>query len=379
MLSSRSKAAPMIKDAKRIVLKVGSALVADETTGRARESWIRAFAEDVVALRAQGRQVVIVTSGAIALGRMQLKMKPKARLVLEEKQAAAAVGQIALFAAWREAFATHDLVAAQLLLTADDSIQRQRYLNARATLETLLEHHAVPIINENDTVATSEIRFGDNDRLAARVAQMAEAEMLVLFSDIDGLYDADPSKHPNARFIPVVEQITPEIEKMAGGVNSAVGSGGMVTKIAAAKIACAAGCHLVIASGKGERPLAALMQGGRHSLFKAEGSPRAARKNWIAGSMHPRGRVVVDDGAARALASGSSLLPAGVKDISGEFERGDTVEIVLPDGKVLGRGLIAYASSDTRLILGKQSEEIEQILGFKRKDVLIHRDDMVLE
>ncbi|MDX2112517.1 MAG: glutamate 5-kinase [Alphaproteobacteria bacterium] len=369
----------MIKDAKRIVLKVGSALVADERAGLVREAWVSAFAADVAALVRQGKQVIIVTSGAIALGRMQLKMKPKARLVLEEKQAAAAVGQIALFAAWREAFAAHDLVAAQLLLTADDSIQRQRYLNARATLETLLEHHAVPIINENDTVATSEIRFGDNDRLAARVAQMAEAEMLVLFSDIDGLYDADPSKYPNARFIPVVEQITPEIEKMAGGVNSAVGSGGMVTKIAAAKIACAAGCHLVIASGKGERPLAALMQGGRHSLFKAEGSPRAARKNWIAGSMHPRGRVVVDDGAARALASGSSLLPAGVKDVSGEFERGDTVEIVQPDGRVLGRGLIAYASSDTRLILGKQSEEIEQILGFKRKDVLIHRDDMVLE
>jgi len=364
---------------KRITLKVGSALVADEAAGSVREAWIAAFAEDVALLVRQGKQVIIVTSGAIALGRMQLGMKPKSKLALEEKQAAAAVGQIALISAWREMLSKHGLVAAQLLLTADDSIQRQRYLNARATLETLIEHGAVAVINENDTVATSEIRFGDNDRLAARVAQMAEAELLVLFSDIDGLYDADPSKKPDAHFIPVVEQITPEIEQMAGGVNSAVGSGGMVTKIAAAKIATQAGCHMVIASGKGARPLRTLMQGGKHTLFKAQGTPRAARKNWIAGSMHPKGRVVVDDGAAKALASGKSLLPAGVKAVSGEFERGDTVEIALANGKVLGKGLIAYHSDDTQLILGKQSEEIEQILGFKRKDVLIHRDDMVLE
>ena len=368
----------MIAQTKRIVIKIGSSLIADEAAGEVRAGWLAAFAEDVAALAAEGKQVVLVSSGAIALGRLQLGLKAKSLLHLEEKQAAAACGQITLFAAWREAFARHRLNVGQLLLTADDSIHRRRYLNARNTIDTLLELGAIPVINENDTVATTEIRFGDNDRLAARVAQMAGADLLVLLSDIDGLYSADPGSHPNAEFIAEVKEITPDIENMAGGA-SALGSGGMVTKLEAARIACAAGCHMIIARGTGNHPLKALREGGRHTRFLARGSPAGARKHWIAGSVHPAGSVTVDAGAAAALKTGKSLLPAGVVAVEGSFDRGDTVTVKDKDGKVLGKGLAAYDHADARRIMGRKSQEIEQILGFRRRDVLIHRDDLALE
>jgi glutamate 5-kinase len=300
-------------------------------------------------------------------------------LHLEEKQAAAACGQIALFSAWASALARHDLKVAQLLLTAEDSIERDRYLNARNTIDTLIELGAVPIINENDTVATAEIRFGDNDRLSARIAQMAGADVLVLFSDIDGLYSADPTANPNAQFISEVNDITPDIERMAGGVSSGVGTGGMVTKLAAAKIAMHAGCHMIIARGNTLHPLKTLIDGGKCTRFIAADSPLSARKHWIAGSLHANASVVIDDGASKALHSGKSLLPAGVVAIEGEFAQGDAVLIKNKQNITLGKGLIAYSSEDSKRIAGKQSHDIESILGFKRRDVLIHRDDMVLE
>ena len=369
----------MFSKAKRIIIKVGSSLLTDEVKGSVRESWLAALADDISAARAQGKEIVIVTSGAIALGRLQLGLKAKVPLHLEEKQAAAACGNIALFSAWAAALGRHGLKVAQLLLTAEDSIERDRYLNARNTIDTLLELGAIPIINENDTVATAEIRFGDNDRLSARIAQMAGADLLILFSDIDGLYSADPATNPDAKFFPEVNEITPAIERMAGGVSSGVGTGGMVTKLAAAKIAMSAGCHMIIARGTVNHPLQTLMQGGICTRFVASGSPLSARKHWIAGSLHPAGSITVDDGAAKALRSGKSLLPAGVVAVEGEFDRGDAVLIHNLQRAIIGRGLIAYSSEDARRIQGKQSQDIESIIGFKRRDVLIHRDDMVLE
>lgn len=365
-------------NANRIVLKVGSALVAYEEQGRARTEWLAHFANDVEQLVTSGKQVILVTSGAIALGRAQLNLKNKNALQLEEKQAAAACGQIELFSAWRDAFATCGLKAAQLLLTAEDSTDRKRYLNARNTLDTLLELGAIPIINENDTVATSEIRFGDNDRLSARIAQMAGAELLVLFSDIDGLYTADPRQNASARYIEQISAITPEIEAMAKGSASAVGTGGMITKIAAAKIALSAGCHMLIASGNGDRPLKALIEGGRHTWFIASETPLSARKRWLSGVDSVNGSISVDSGAAAALRSGKSLLPAGVTGIEGIFRRGDVVLIRDPSGSIIGKGLIAYSETDARQIIGKQSQEIESILGYRSRDVLVHRDDMVI-
>jgi glutamate 5-kinase len=368
----------MLGNAKRIVIKVGSSLLID-AENQLRTNFLSQVAEGIAALISEGKQVIVVTSGAVALGRPALGYGKRA-LTLEEKQAAAACGQITLFSMWDKAFSTFQLKPAQILLTADDSIHRRRYLNAKNTLDTLLESKSViPVINENDTVATAELRFGDNDRLAARVAQMAEADMLIIFSDIDGLYSADPTKHKDAQFIETVPDITDDIEKMAGGAASSVSSGGMVTKIAAAKIATASGCHVIIARGTGEHPLRALIQGGKHTHFVAKGTPRTARKEWIAGSLHATGAIIVDDGAAGALSSGKSLLPAGVVKVEGQFDRGDAVLIKNKEGKQLGKGLIAYASDDAVRIAGKKSGEIEQILGFKRRDVLIHRDDMVLE
>lgn len=368
----------MLGNAKRIVIKVGSSLITDEAN-LLREEWMYSVAQDIAELKKQDKEVIIVSSGAVALGRHVLGYG-KRPLELEEKQAAAACGQYMVVQAWAEALQKAGwLRAAQILLTAEDSINRRRYLNARNTFETLLENNAVPVINENDTVATAELRFGDNDRLAARVAQMAEADLLIIFSDIDGLYSADPSKHKDAQFIETVHDITDDIEKMAGGAASSVSSGGMVTKIQAARIATASGCHVMIAKGFADHPLRALMQGGKHTHFMAKGTPRTARKEWIAGSLHATGTLIVDDGAAGALASGKSLLPAGVVKVEGQFDRGDAVLIKNKAGKQLGKGLIAYASDDAARIAGKKSQEIEQILGFKRRDVLIHRDDMVLE
>lgn len=368
----------MFSEAKRIVIKVGSSLLVEEA-GKLRAGWLAAFAQDVAELVAQQKEVILVTSGAIALGRAQLGLKNKSMLHLEEKQAAAACGQIALFSAWAEALAQHNLKIGQVLLTADDSIHRRRYLNARNTIDTLLDLGAVPIINENDTVATTEIRFGDNDRLSARVAQMSAADMLILLSDIDGLYTADPTQKPDAQFIEEVASITPDIERMAGGAGSSVGTGGMVTKIEAARIAMGAGCNMVIARGTENHALKTLLAGGKHTRFVAKESPIGARKRWIAGSVHPAGSITIDDGAKSALSGGKSLLPAGVTTVEGDFDRGDTVLIRDAAGKVIGKGMIAYSSVDAVRIMGKKSAEIENIIGYKGRDVLIHRDDMVLD
>jgi glutamate 5-kinase len=361
---------------KRIVVKVGSSLIIGED-GHVRKDWLATLAVDIAALKQQGVEVIVVTSGAVALGRASMGYGMRA-LELEEKQAAAACGQAPLLAAWSEAFGL-GMSPALVLLTADDSTDRRRYLNARNTLDTLLaQANVIPLINENDTVATAEIRFGDNDRLSARVAQMAGADLLVLLSDIDGLYSADPRKNKEAEFIKEVVVIDARIEAMAGGAGSEVGSGGMITKIAAAKIAVGAGCNMVIARGLDNHPLKTLFDGGKHTRFIASVSPLSARKNWIAGDMHPTGEVWIDDGAAKALAGGKSLLPAGVTLAAGNFKRGDTVNIV-NNTRVLGKGLIAYDSEDANIIIGKHSREFEALLGFKGRDVLIHRDDMVLD
>lgn len=366
-----------IADAKRLIVKVGSSLLVDEATGHVRREWLESLCADVARCRARGQEVVLVSSGAVAVGRRHLGLTPP--LTLDQKQAAAATGQIQLAHAYQEALARHGITCAQVLLTLFDSDDRRRYLNARQTLETLLRLGAVPVINENDTVATTEIRFGDNDRLAARVAQMISADALVLFSDIDGLYTADPRRDSNATYLPEVREITPEIEAMAGDPGTGYGSGGMVTKLAAARICLSAGCRMAICKGEPLFPLTALESGARATWFLPEGGPRTARKQWIYGAMKPVGGIVVDAGAARALAKGGSLLPAGVTAVEGEFERGDCVLVRGPDGRVLGRGLAAYDFSDARRIMGHRSADIAQLLGDSRGDELIHRDDLVME
>ena len=362
--------------ARRIVIKVGSALLVDGN-GRVREAWLDGLAADIAALKEAGHQVIVVTSGAIALGRPSLGLARR-KLKLEEKQAAAAAGQIRLASAWQEKLARRGLQTAQILVTPDDTEGRRRYLNARATLETLLKLGAVPIVNENDTVATAEIRFGDNDRLGARVAVMAGAETLVLLSDVDGLYTGDPGKDPSARHIPVVERVTEEIAAMAGESLSGVGSGGMVSKLEAARIANAAGTTVLITKGMVEQPIDALRKGGRCTIFRASTTPRRARKDWIGASLETKGRLSVDEGAAKALARGSSLLPAGVVEVVGDFERGDMVFVVSSDGRPLARGLSAYDATDARAILGCKTDEIEGILGWRGRDEMIHRDDLVM-
>ncbi len=363
--------------ARRVVVKIGSALLVERSTGRVNRSWLEALAEDLARLRARGQEVVLVSSGAIALGRRQLGLPP-GPLRLEESQAAAAVGQIRLAHAWKEVLESHGFTVAQVLLTLGDTEQRRRYLNARSTLTTLLKLGSIPVINENDTVATAEIRYGDNDRLAARVSQMVSADCLVLLSDVDGLYTADPTRDPGARFIPEVPRITPEVEAMAGGSASDVGSGGMATKVLAAKIAVAAGCHMCVAAGREAHPLRRVEAGGRCTWFLADGSPVAARKQWIAGMLKPTGELRVDDGAARALRAGKSLLPAGVVEVSGRFDRGDAVVVRDPAGREVARGLAAYSSADAERVCGRKSGELEALLGYRGRDEMIHRDDMVL-
>jgi glutamate 5-kinase len=321
--------------------------------------------------------VVIVSSGAIALGRRQLGL-PRGKLKLEESQAAAAVGQIRLAHAWKEVLEPYDCAVAQILLTLGDTEERRRYLNARSTLNTLLKLGSIPVINENDTVATAEIRYGDNDRLAARVAQMASADCLVLLSDVDGLYTADPTRDANARFIPEVSVITPEIEAMAGGSASDVGSGGMATKVLAGKIALAAGCNMCITVGREPHPLRRIESGGRCTWFVAKASPKTVRKQWIAGLLKPAGTLHVDEGAAKALRGGKSLLPAGVTKVEGRFDRGDAVLVKDAAGVEIARGLSAYSSDDARRAQGRRSQDLEAILGFRGRDELIHRDDLVL-
>jgi glutamate 5-kinase len=370
-------ARPEWSRARRIVVKIGSSLLVDRVSGELKSGWLATLADDVAHLVREGRQVILVSSGAIALGRHALGFA-KGVLELEKSQAAAAVGQISLAGAYRDVFKAHGLAAAQLLLTLGDTEERRRYLNARQTIDTLLNERAVPVVNENDTVATAEIRYGDNDRLSARVASMASADCLVLLSDIDGLYTAPPGSRGDAQLIAEVRQITPEIEAMAGGAGTELSRGGMVTKIEAGKIALASGTHMVITSGTVAHPLRALAQGAPCTWFLAPSDPVAARKRWIAGQLEPRGFVEVDAGAERALFSGKSLLPAGVLRVWGDFERGDAVVIRAADGRELGRGLIAYAREDARRIIGKRSGEIAAILGFAGRAALVHRDDMVL-
>jgi glutamate 5-kinase len=366
-----------LASAKRIVVKVGSALLVDSETGRLNRAWLETLVDDLLRLRARHQQVILVSSGAIALGRRQLNLA-KGPLRLEEKQASAAVGQIRLAHAYKELLEEKGVTVAQVLLTLDDSERRRRYLNARATLSALLELGAMPVINENDTVATAEIRYGDNDRLAARVAQMASADCLLLLSDVDGLYTADPNKDPNAKFIERVRHVTPEIEAMAGSALSDVGSGGMATKILAAKIAVSAGCHMCISAGHHEHPVRRIEEGARATWFVPTANPKTARKQWIAGTLRPAGALKIDEGALRALRAGKSLLPAGVVSAAGRFERGDTVSVLAPDGAEVARGIVAYADADAARIMGRKSSEIEALLGFSGRAEMIHRDDLVI-
>ena len=368
---------PSLLRAKRLVIKIGSALVVDPQKAAPRQEWLASVAADIAVLRQQGVAVSVVSSGAIALARHALGLTDGA-LRLAEKQAAAAVGQISLAQAWSHALSAHGLTAAQLLLTPEDTEDRKRYLNARATLNTLLELGCVPVINENDTIATAEIRFGDNDRLAARVAQMTDADQLVLLSDIDGLYTADPRTNPNAQHLPLIETLTPEIEAMGGAPPPGYSSGGMRTKLLAASIATRSGCAMAIAIGKTLHPLQALMDGARCSWFLPQSNGHTGRKQWIAGSLNPTGEIKVDAGAAEALRKGGSLLPAGVLHVQGSFTQGDLVEVVDASGRILAHGLAAYDADDARRIAGHQSSETASILGWQGRDELIHRDDLVM-
>ncbi len=359
------------------MIKVGSSLLVERSSGQVNRQWLETLAHDIQRLRARGQEVLLVSSGAIALGRRQLGLPP-GKLKLEESQAAAAVGQIHLAHAWTEVLQQFGLTVAQILLTLADTEERRRYLNARSTLGTLLRLGSIPVINENDTVATAEIRYGDNDRLAARVAQMISADCLVLLSDVDGLYTADPTQDPSARFIPTVHGITPEIEAMAGGVASDVGSGGMATKVAAAKIAVAAGCYMCVSLGKEPHPLRRIEEGARCSWFVPDASPATVRKQWIAGTLKPAGELTIDAGALSALYRGKSLLPAGVTKVSGRFDRGDALLVRSTTGVEVARGLSAYSSVDAERIRGRQSGDIEGLLGYRGRDEMIHRDDLVI-
>ncbi len=368
---------PALADAARIVVKIGSSLLVDNDSGRLNHTWLESLADEVVRLRARGQQVLLVSSGAIALGRRYLGLGPDQRK-LEDHQAAAAAGQVLLAHAYQELLGKRDIRIAQILLTLDDTENRRRYLNARSTLETLLRLGVVPVINENDTVATNEIRYGDNDRLGARVAEMVSADCLTLLSDVDGLFDADPAHNPSARLIEVVNEITPQIAALAGASSTAYGSGGMITKITAARIAVAAGCATLIANGRHLQPIKAVEDGGPATWFVAHESPRAARKRWIGGSLQTRGQLVIDAGAERALANGGSLLPVGVLSVDGKFKRGDAIAVTDGGGREIARGLAAYSSRDARKICGRRSEEIGQLLGYAGRDEIIHRDDLVL-
>lgn len=369
---------PEWAEAHRIVVKIGSALLVDRSNGRLKSDWLASLMDDVATLARAGKQVILVSSGSIALGRHMLKL-PKGALELEQSQAAAAVGQISLAHAYQEMANARGLTAAQILLTLGDTEERRRYLNARHTIETLLSLGAIPVVNENDTVATSEIRYGDNDRLSARVASMVWADCLVLLSDIDGLYTAPPGTRADARHIPLVTEITPEIEAMAGDAGTELSKGGMKTKVEAGRIALAAGTDMVITSGKVMSPLKAIAEGCPCTWFLASSDPSSAKKRWLSGQLEPRGVLVVDAGAEKALASGKSLLPAGVTRVEGHFDRGDAVVIRSADGRELGRGLVAYARPDAERIIGKRSRDIESILGYGGRDELIHRDDMALK
>ena len=370
-------ARPSLNKFRRIVVKVGSSLLVDSEAGEVRASWLTALAADLASLHHEGRELLIVSSGSIALGRGKLKL-PRGTLKLEESQAAAAVGQIALARIWSEVLGAHGIGTGQVLVTLQDTEERRRYLNARSTIAKLLEWRAVPVINENDTVATSEIRYGDNDRLAARVATMASADLLILLSDVDGLYDAPPSQKADAKLVPVVKTVTADIEAMAGAAESELSRGGMRTKIEAAKIATTGGTHMLIASGKIEHPLAAIAGGGRCTWFLTPANPVTARKRWIAGSLEPKGTLTIDAGAVNALRAGKSLLPAGVIRVEGQFARGDAVVVRGPDTHEIGRGLVAYDAEEAEKIRGRSSPDVMAILGVSGRAEMIHRDDLVM-
>jgi glutamate 5-kinase len=372
-----SRKVPTLTDFRRIVVKVGSSLLVDSGGGRLKDEWLVSLAEDIAALHGDKRDLLVVSSGAIALGRAVLRL-PAGPLKLEDSQAAAAVGQISLAGTWAQVLGRHGITAGQVLVTLQDTEERRRYLNARSTIDKLLDWRAVPVINENDTVATNEIRYGDNDRLAARVATMASADLLVLLSDVDGLYDAPPAGNPAARLVPLVERITPAIEAMAGAAGSELSRGGMQTKIEAGKIATSGGTHMVIASGRIDHPLKAIAEGARCTWFLSPATPVTARKKWIAGSLEPKGVLTIDAGAVAALRSGRSLLPAGVIRIDGAFTRGDAVVIRGPDGAEIGRGLVAYDAEDADKIKGRSSADILSILGFGGRTEMVHRDDLVM-
>jgi glutamate 5-kinase len=368
---------PTLAAFRRIVVKVGSSLLVDHAAGGLKRDWLAGLAADIAGLHKDGRDIVVVSSGAIALGRAVLGL-PRGALKLEEAQGAAAVGQIALARAWSEVLDTYGITAGQVLVTLGDTEERRRYLNARSTVDKLIEWRAVPVVNENDTVATSEIRYGDNDRLAARVATMVSADLLVLLSDIDGLYDTPPVPGNDAKLVPVVARITPEIEAMAGVSASELSRGGMVTKIEAGKIATTAGTHMVIASGRVQNPLKRIAEGAPCTWFLTPANPVTARKKWIAGSLEPRGAVHIDAGAVRALRGGASLLPAGVVRVEGAFGRGDAVVVRGPDGAEIGRGLIAYDADHAERIKGRSSADVLSLLGFTGRTAMIHRDDLAL-
>ena len=368
---------PALADFRRVVVKVGSSLLVDAQAGGLKESWLASLAADLAGLHRNKRDLLIVSSGAVALGRAVLRL-PGGPLKLEDSQAAAAVGQIALARTWTEALSRHGIIAGQVLVTLGDTEERRRYLNARSTIDTLLQWRAIPVINENDTVATNEIRYGDNDRLAARVATMVSADLLVLLSDVDGLYDAPPEESAAAKHVPSVARITPEIEAMAGAAPSELSRGGMQTKIEAARIATNAGTHMVIASGRREHPLRAITEGARCTWFLTAANPVTARKKWIAGALEPKGALTIDAGAVAALRRGKSLLPAGVVAIDGAFARGDAVVIRGPDGVEVARGLCAYDADDAQKIRGRPSANIASLLGFSGRAEMVHRDDLVV-
>ena len=367
----------LIKSTRLVVIKIGSALIVDPATGKARADWMRDLAADVASLRAAGTQVVLISSGSIALGRQHLSL-PAGAIKLPEKQAAAAIGQVELAQLWSNALQAHDMRTAQILLAPEDTETRRRHINARTTIQTLLELGFVPVVNENDTVTTYEIRFGDNDRLAARVAGMISADLLILLSDVDGLYTKNPHQSEDAEHIPEITQIDEDIMVLGGGANAEFASGGMATKLAAARIATEAGADMVICKGSASRPVTALLDGARYSLFHRRTSPKKARKNWIAGALDPKGQIVVDKGAQSALLKGKSLLPVGILRLSGQFDRGDLVQIINAEGIELGHGLAGYATAEAEKIKGQKSQVIETLLGYEGRAELIHADDLVL-
>lgn len=370
-------ASALIEGAEKIVIKIGSALLFNPEENGLQTSWLEGLVNDVARLHRDGKQVIIVSSGAIALGRDEMKLA-KGRIRLDEKQAAAATGQIILAQAWNDAFKAHEITTAQILLAPEDTETRRKHLNARSTMQTLLNYGCVPVVNENDTITTYEIRFGDNDRLAARVAAMMSADLLVLLSDIDGLYDKNPRRHDDANHIPVIETITDEIMAMGESANAEFASGGMATKLAAAQIATQSGVAMLICDGSAVAPLSALSDGAKASMFTAKMAPSTARKNWIAGALDCAGTITIDDGASTALGKGRSLLPAGVTKITGRFERGDVIEICNAKGQLLARGLSGYSAAEAQMLMGQKSANFEAIIGYDGRAELVHADDLVL-